>query len=62
MPKMKDAEYSICETPEEYVAAINRLDMNKCFYEKNRILFLSKYDSKNNKNYYKQIFKSLGEI
>lgn len=60
--EMKDAEYSICETPEEYVAAINRLDMNKCFYEKNRILFLSKYDSKNNKNYYKQIFKSLGEI
>lgn len=53
------AEKCICESQEEFIKEINKVDMSKKYYADNRELFLSKYDSRLNKNYYSVILKFL---
>jgi glycosyltransferase involved in cell wall biosynthesis len=46
---------SVCNTAEEFVAEINKLELSKTFYEESRLLFLKYYSASNNDAYYSQI-------
>lgn len=44
-----------CQTAEDFVNAINKLDLAKVFYKENRDAFVKYYSEENNSKYYKQI-------
>lgn len=45
-------DYEICNNATDFLSAINRLNPNEKFFGKNRDLFLARYDSKKNAEYY----------
>ncbi|MDE7226747.1 MAG: glycosyltransferase [Treponemataceae bacterium] len=54
---MSGLVYSVCNTPGDFINEIKRLDLNKKFYEENRLRFLEKYSDENLNTYYKQVFE-----
>lgn len=44
--------HSVCETPDEFISEINRLDLDRRFYGGNRELFLRDHDMRINGRYY----------
>ena len=57
--EMGGSEYEVCSTEDDFINAIQGLDMEKRFYKENRNLFLEKYDARNNHRYYEQIKAAL---
>lgn len=49
------AKVAVCNSKNDFLQAINETDINICFYEENRKLFLDKYSAENNSNYYFQL-------
>ncbi|GHV72037.1 hypothetical protein AGMMS49928_27080 [Spirochaetia bacterium] len=45
----------VCKSTNEYITAINNIDVNKIFYQESRDLFLKKYSIDNLQYYYKSI-------
>ncbi|MCR4736297.1 MAG: glycosyltransferase family 4 protein [Treponema sp.] len=57
--EMRKTSFAVCNTEKEFLEEIQLLDMEKCFYEENRQLFLENYDARNNAKYYENIEKKV---
>lgn len=57
---LNTANVDICNNEEQFISAINKLDMKKKYYEENRVLFLEKYSYEKNNYYYGQIKLMVG--
>lgn len=53
----EEMDYTVCKTANDFIEAINSINSENRFSERNRNLFQSRYDERNNIRYYEQVYK-----